>query len=191
MKNNYGWGGVMSKSMDVNVVELLEYLQDLIENSPKVPISGKTMVDRKEILDVIDQIINYLPDQFKKAQWVMNEKDRIIGEAKKEYEAVKKETIEMMRQNVENHDVVKEAKVRAQEIVSAAKREAKAMRLGARDYCDEILTELDREIVEKKAELIKSLQTSFEGVAGEIDKNLNGTSSTIKENIKELRDMKK
>ena len=58
----------MDKNVDVNIVELLEYLQDLIENSPKVPISGKTMVDRKEVLDVIDQIINYLPDQFKKAQ---------------------------------------------------------------------------------------------------------------------------
>mgnify|MGYP003200775616 FL=1 len=68
----------MDKNVDVNIVELLEYLQDLIENSPKVPISGKTMVDRKEVLDVIDQIINYLPDQFKKAQWVMNERERIL-----------------------------------------------------------------------------------------------------------------
>ena len=71
------------RNVDVNIVELLEYLQDLIENSPKVPISGKTMVDRKEVLDVIDQIINYLPDQFKKAQWVMNERERILSEAQK------------------------------------------------------------------------------------------------------------
>ena len=71
-------GGIVDKNVDVNIVELLEYLQDLIENSPKVPISGKTMVDRKEVLDVIDQVINYLPDQFKKAQWVMNERERIL-----------------------------------------------------------------------------------------------------------------
>ena len=83
----------MDKNVDVNIVELLEYLQDLIENSPKVPISGKTMVDRKEVLDVIDQVINYLPDQFKKAQWVMNERERILSEAKKEYDSVKKETM--------------------------------------------------------------------------------------------------
>lgn len=177
--------------MDVNIVELLEYLQDLIENSPKVPISGKTMVDRKEILDVIDQIINYLPDQFKKAQWVMNERERILSEAKKEYDSVKKETVEMMRQNVENHDVVREAKIRAQEIVAAAKRDAKAIRLGSRDYSDEILTELDRELELKKGELIKALQSSFESVASDVDKSFTGISSTVKENIKELRDMKK
>jgi cell division septum initiation protein DivIVA len=184
-------GGIVDKNVDVNIVELLEYLQDLIENSPKVPISGKTMVDRKEVLDVIDQVINYLPDQFKKAQWVMNERERILSEAKKEYDSVKKETMEMMRQNVENHDVVKEAKIRAQEIVSAAQRDAKAIRLGSRDYSDEILTDLDRELEVKKAELIKALQVSFEEVASDLDKNFTGISSTIKDNIKELRDMKK
>jgi vacuolar-type H+-ATPase subunit H len=177
--------------MDVNIIELLEYLQDTVENSPKVPISGKTMVDRKEILDIVDQIINYLPDQFKKAQWVMNERERILAEAKKEYESVKRETVEMMRQNVENHDVVKEAKIRATEIVSSAQRDAKAIRLGSRDYANEMLSELDREIETKKAELIKSLQTSFESVATDVDKNFTGVSSTIKENIKELRSMKK
>jgi len=181
----------MSKNMDVNIIELLEYLQDTVDNAPKVPISGKTMVDRKEIVDVIDQIINYLPDQFKKAQWVMNERDRILGEAKKEYDSVKKETVEMMRQNIENHDIVKEAKIRAQEIVASAQRDAKAIRLGSRDYANEMLSELDREVELKKAELIKSLQKSFESVATDIDKNFTDASSTIKENVKELRSMKK
>jgi len=149
------------------------------------------MIDRKEILEVIDKIINYLPDQFKKAQWVMNERERILGEAKKEYDSVKKETIEMMKQNVENHDIVKEANIRAQEIIAAAKRDAKAIRLGSRDYSDEILTQLEKEIENKKVELIQALQQSFEQAASDIDKRLVTTSSTIRENIKELRGMKK
>ena len=181
----------MGKKMEVNVIELLEYLQDTVENSTKVPISGKTMIDKKEFLDVIDQIINYLPDEFKKAQWVMNEKERILGEAKKEYDSVKKETLEMMRQNVEIHDVVKAAKIRAQEIISAATRDAKAIRLGSRDYSNEILSELDNQIEIKRTELINNLQESFQVAAGSIDKNFVEISSTVKDNIKELRDMKK
>lgn len=181
----------MDNKIDVNVVELLEYLQDLIENSPKVPISGKTMIDRKEVLEVIDQVINYLPDQFKKAQWVMNERERILSEAKTEYDSVKQEIIEVKKKNVENHDIVKEAKIRAQEIISAAQRDSKAIRLGSRDYSDEILTALDGELELKKVELIKSLQASFESVANELDKDFTGISSTIKSNIKELRDMKR
>ncbi|MFW2488358.1 ATPase [Clostridium chromiireducens] len=179
------------EKMDVNIIELLEYLQDLVENSPKVPMSGKIMVDKRELVEVIDQIINYMPDQFKKAEWVMNERERILNEAKKEYDSVRKETMNMMRQNVENHDIVKEAKIRAQEIIATAQRDAKAIRLGSRDYSDEILTQLDEELEEHKIKLIKNLQESFELVAKEIDKNLTGTCDVIKDNIKELRSMKK
>lgn len=179
------------EKMNVNIIELLEYLQDLVENSSKVPMSGKVMVDKREIVEVIDQIINYLPEQFKKAEWVMNERERILDEAKKEYESVRKETMAMMRQNVENHDIVREAKLRGQEIIAAAQRDAKAIRIGSRDYSDEILTELDKEIEAQKMRLIKSLQDSFESVAKEIDSNLAGACDIIKDNVKELRNMKK
>ena len=66
------------EKIDVNIIELLEYLQDIVDNSPKVPMSSKVMVDKKEIIEIVDQIINYLPDQFKKAEWVMNERERIL-----------------------------------------------------------------------------------------------------------------
>jgi vacuolar-type H+-ATPase subunit H len=179
------------EKMDVNVIELLEYVQDLVENSPKVPMSGKVMIDKREIIEVLEQIINYMPDQFKKAEWVMNERERILNEAKKEYDSVRKETITMMRQNVENHDIVKEAKIRSQEIIASAQRDAKAIRLGSRDYSDEILTQLDKEIEDQKIKLIKSLQDSFESVAKEIDSNLSNACEVIKDNVKELRGMKK
>lgn len=179
------------EKIDVNIIELLEYLQDLVENSSKVPMSGKVMIDKREINEVIDQIINYMPDQFKKAEWVMSERERILNEAKKEYDSVRKETMTMMRQNVENHDIVKEAKVRAQEIIASAQRDAKAIRLGSRDYSDEILTQLDKEIEDQKIKLIKGLQDSFESVAKDIDTSLAAACDVIRDNVKELRSMKK
>ena len=179
------------EKVDVNIIELLEYLQDMVDNSPKVPMSGKVMLDKREILDIVDQIINYLPDQLKKAEWIMNEKERILNEAKKEYDSVKKETANIMRKNVENHNVVKEAKIRAEEIIASAQRDAKAIRLGSRDYSDEILSQLDKEIENQKMKLITGLQANFESVANEIDKTLTGVGTVIKDNVKELRSMKK
>lgn len=180
----------MENEINFNVIELLEYLQDTIERAPRVPISGKAMIDKKDVLEIIDQIVNYLPDEFKKAKWIVNEKDRILGEAKDEYNSVRRETIEIMRQNVERHDIVKEAKIRAQEIISSAKKDAKAIRLGSRDYSNEILTELDKQIEEKREELIRTIEENYKKAAMDIDNNINGISSTIKENIKELQDMK-
>ncbi len=177
------------EKIEVNIIELLEYLEELIETAPKVPITGKSVIDKKEFLEVIDQIINYIPDQMRKAQWVMNEKDRILGDAQKQYESTKSEIMEMMKQNVENHDLVKEAKIRANEIIALAQRDAKAIRIGSREYSTEILSQLDREIEEKRNKLIEDMQKSFEMVAKEIDENLTSTGSRIKDNISELRGM--
>ena len=175
--------------VELNVMELLEYLEEILENAPKVPITGKALIDTKEFEEVIEQIRNYLPDELKKAKWVMGEKDRILEDAQKEYQNVKKETMEMMRQNIENHDMVKEAKLRANEIIALAQRDAKAIRIGSREYSTEILSQLDKEIEEKKLQLIQSMQDSFEKAAKEIDEKMTKSSDTIKENINELRNM--
>lgn len=177
------------ESIELNVIELLEYLQDMIESSPKMPITGKTIIDKKEFNEVINQIINYLPDQFQKAQWVVNEKDKILKEAQKKSDNFKKEAAEMMKQNVETHDIVREAKMRASEIIALAQRDAKAIRIGSREYSNEILVQLDIEIEKQKDQLIKSMQESFEKVAKEIDDNLTRTGTIIKDNIAELRMM--
>ena len=95
----------------------------------------------------------------------------------------------MMKQSLENHDIVREAKIRAQEIIAQAQRDAKAIRIGSRDYSNDILMQLDIEIEKNKAELIKSMQASFEKVAKDIDENLSKTGSRIKENIAELKTM--
>lgn len=174
---------------ETNIMELLEYLQDLINDSPKVPMSGKAMVDKREFMEVISDIMNNLPDEFKKARWVMKERDRMLAEAKQEAELLKEQSLNFARQNVENHDFVKEATIRGQEILAAAKREAKSIRVGARDYADEILSELDRELEKRKMELIRSLQVSFEDTAKEIDENLTKACSVVKENIRELRNI--
>jgi hypothetical protein len=97
----------------MEVIKLLEYLQEIFETSSKVPVTGKILVDRKEVSGIVDQILNYLPDEFKKAQWVVEEKERILGEAIQESSTMKKESIDMLKKQIENHDITKEAKMSA------------------------------------------------------------------------------
>ncbi|WP_426349300.1 hypothetical protein ACPWSR_16390 [Alloiococcus sp. CFN-8] len=174
----------------MEVMQLLEYLQDIIESAPKVPITGKVIIDKKEFTDLLDQIFNYLPDDIKKAQWIVSEKDRIMEEAKKEYETVKQDTLDMLKKQVENHDITKEAQIRAQEILTAAQRDAKAIRLGARDYADEVLTQLEKEIDGKTQEIIKCIQSNVEKTAIGLTDEISVTVKDIRENIKELRSIK-
>lgn len=174
----------------MEVMELIEYLQELVDTASKVPMSGKVILDKKEINDILEDLVAYLPDALKKAQWVLNEKDRILDEANVRYETSKKESQELIKKQIDNHDIIKEAKMKAQEIITLAQREAKIIRLGSRDYADEILCQLNNEIEAKGKEFILSMKKDMDGYLSSISENLVDSTSDIRNNIKELRDMK-
>lgn len=174
----------------MEVMELIEYLQELVDTAPKVPMSGKVILDKKEMNEILEDLVLYLPDALKKAQWVLNEKDRILDEANVRYETTKKETEELIRKQIDNHDIVKEARMKGQEIIALAQREAKIIRLGSRDYADEMLCQLDNEIEARGKELILSMKKDMDEYLSSISEKLSDSTDDIRSNIKELRDMK-
>lgn len=175
----------------MDVLKLLEYLQEIIETAVKVPMTGKIMVDKKEITETINKIINYMPAEFKKAQWVYEEKDRILSEAEKEAKDIKRQNLEVLKKQIEEHDITSDAKQRAEEIISSAENDAKVLRVGAKEYADEILTELEKELSEKSYKMLNSIKSEMGQFIDTIEGEVKFTSDTIRENIQELRNMKK
>ncbi|MBP2031621.1 cell division septum initiation protein DivIVA [Clostridium algifaecis] len=174
----------------METMKLLEYLEEIIETSAKVPMTGKVMVSKKEILEVISKIVNCLPGELKKAQWVVDEKERILNEAISEAESMKKENLSILRRQIENHDITREADKRAAEIISSAKKNAKAIRMGARDYADDILHQLDMEIERKSKQMISDLKVQLQQFVDDLEGGIHLNTDSIKENINELRNMK-
>jgi vacuolar-type H+-ATPase subunit E/Vma4 len=175
----------------MEVMKLLEYLQEIIETSHKMPIFRKTMVDRKEIVEIIEQIINYLPDEFKKAQWICEEKERILNDAHRQAENIKQEGYEMLKKEIERHSITKEAQEKAEEILSAAKKDAKTIRTGAKSYADEVLCELEKEIGLKGQLMLLSVKKETEEYLNDMEQNITSAISTIRDNVTELRESMK
>ena len=174
----------------MDVIKLLEYLQGIIESSSKIPVTGKVVINKREILDIVDQIINHLPDEFKKAQWVCDEKERILVDAKKQAKIFEEETVDKIRRRVEKQDLVKEALNRSEEIIASAQRDAKIMRLGAKDYADEILSQLDKEIELKGQKMLHEIKGDVQDFLILMQGEVTNTTTSIRENVKELRGMK-
>lgn len=174
----------------MDILSLLEYLEEIIETSSKVPMSGKVMVNKKEALDIIDQIVNYLPEEFKKAKWLCEEKDRILSEAIQESDRIKTENLQTLKKQIENHDITREARLRAEEIESQAQKNAKAMRLSARDYANGILTQLEVEINDKGQEMLKGLKGEMESFLQQLEADISLKGNTIRSNINELKEFK-
>lgn len=174
----------------MDVIKLLDYLEETLETSTKVPMTGKVIINKKDFLEVLEQVINSLPEEFKKAQWVFQEKDRILSDAIKEAESVKKENVLLLKREIENHDISKEARGRADEIIAESQRNAKMMRIGARDYADEILSQLEKQIDDSGALMLADLNKKMQEYVGSLEKDILFKTDTIRENIKELRKVK-
>ncbi|MBA5850506.1 ATPase [Clostridium sp. cel8] len=174
----------------MDTISLLEYLEEIIETSAKVPMTGKVMVSKKEILDVINKIVNCLPSELKKAQWIVEEKERILSDAVKEADNMKKQNLAILRRQIENHDITREANKKAAEIISSAKKNAKAIRNGSIDYANDVLNQLDAEIDMKSKEMISNLKIQLQQFLDNLDGSVQLNIDSIRENIEELRNMK-
>ena len=63
----------------MEIFTLLDNLEDLIENSKKVPLSNKIMVEQREALDLIKDVRNKLPEELKALYKVVDEVDGVIN----------------------------------------------------------------------------------------------------------------
>ena len=99
---------------------LIEELEEIVENATKVPLSSKCMIDREEVLEIIQQFrLNY-PEEIKQAQWVKKERERILNESRQEASNIIEAANQKVVQMVNETEIIKIAKTKADEIVKEA-----------------------------------------------------------------------
>ena len=104
----------------MKVLELLDEIEEIVDTASGFPLTGKIMVDAGEILEIVKEIRIELPDEIQQAQWIKNERQRILDEAKREYEIVLRDAQAQVEALIENDAITVKAKVRADEIVRVA-----------------------------------------------------------------------
>ena len=131
----------MDRQMEIE--EILASIEEILEQAKSVPFSDKVLVDREELFDLITDIRLKMPTEIEQSKWVLEEKNRIIVDAQREAEAKLKEAEEERAKMINEHEVTKKAYSQAEEIVENAKRVSKDMRMGAKEYADDLLMQID------------------------------------------------
>lgn len=139
----------------MEILAILETLEDLVEKSVTVPFSGKCLVDKEEILEIIKELRLKLPDDIKQAKWVKEERQRILLDAQKEASNMLKDAEGKIASMVDEHEITKKAYDQANEIVAAAQKNAREIRLGTKEYADNILNKVE-EILSDTLAVIKT-----------------------------------
>ncbi len=139
----------------MEILSIIETLEEVVEKSVSVPFSGKCMVDREEILEIIKEMRLKLPDDIKQAKWVKEERQKILLEAQKEANNIIKDAENKIASLVDEHEITRKAYDQANEIVTNAQKNAREIRLGTKEYADNVLGKVE-EILEETLDVIKA-----------------------------------
>ena len=132
-----------AKESHVDVLVLIDKLDDLVLNARGVPMSNQVRLDRDEIEDIISHMRSTIPEEIKQARWIVKERQEMLAEAKREAERLISEAREHAAREASQQEVVKLAERQAEDIITDARRKAREMRLGADDYADSILENME------------------------------------------------
>ena len=138
----------------MNVTELLDTIEDALEESAGMPLSGgKRIVDVEQIRDYLDEIRANLPGELRQAQQIVNDRAQILDSANAQAQVIVKKAEERARVLVSEAEIVRAAQQRAAEITSAAQSESRTLRQTVTDYCDNMLKNTEDTMTENAAQV--------------------------------------
>ena len=143
----------------MDILHLVDRLEELFNNSKPIPLSRNVVVDENSFMDIIDQMRISIPDEIKKAQQVIAQKDRILAQAQEEANRTLALAREKSEKMIEKSDVFLAAQAKAEQITEQARREAGQTQLDADRYVVETLTKLEAEMNRILAQVRNGIKT--------------------------------
>ena len=127
----------------MDIMALIDKLEDLVSEGKKVPLTSSVMVNELKIYDIIDEIRSSFPDEIKQARWIVKERQEMLDEAEKEANKLVEEANHRAESLADETEIVKKAEEHADDIMDKAAVHEREIRLGAEDYADEMLANLE------------------------------------------------
>jgi hypothetical protein len=161
-----------------DVEALLRRLHELIDSARPAPLSAQQVkVDRDELLDLLDQAIERLPDEVRSARWLLKERDEFLARAQREADDILASARGQAERMVQRSEVMKAAEAKARRVMEKARAEASRQRNEADDFCDKRLAQLET-VLERTMRVVTAGRAKLRGPVGEgADRPGSGTAS--------------
>jgi cell division septum initiation protein DivIVA len=130
----------------MDILHLVDRLEELLNQSRPLPFTHNVMVDEDRMLDLIDQMRVAIPEEVKKAQQLLAQRDRLLAQAQEEANRTIAIAREKSEQLVERDAIVQAARSQADQIVAQSHVEGDRTRQEADEYVVETLAHLEMEM---------------------------------------------
>jgi len=139
----------------VDAEELLRRVSDLIAAARPMPLSASAMINKEEVLELLDEAIGRLPDELREARWLRKEREEYLAKMRADGDEITDAARARAEQMVQRTEVVKAAEHRARRILDSAEAEARRLRLECEDFCDQKLASFEI-VLERTLKLVGS-----------------------------------
>lgn len=139
----------------MNSDKLLEDLESLVMNASKMPFTNKRLVEEEEILQIIDELKEAMPDELEQSKKVLAEKDKIIADAQRHADSMVAQAKDYIAKLTEESELVRQAQEHANEIILNANQSSDELKSSSITYAGDVLkyveTTLDKTLTSIKA----------------------------------------
>ena len=123
-----------------NIEEIISALYDMVQDARGLPLGAdKCIVERDKVLDMLDEIIAQLPVELKQARTIVESRNELIGQARREAETLIRQAQENAAQLVSEEAIYQEAKRQCQEMIAQTQNRMSELRKLSTDFMDEAL----------------------------------------------------
>ena len=147
-----------------NIEDIISALYDMVQDARALPLGAdKCIVERDKVLDMLDEIIAQLPVELKQARTIVESRNELIGQARREAEGLILQAQEQAAKMVEEEAIYQEAKRQCQEMVRQTKARMADLRRASNDYMDDALRRTE-EAVAMSLEDVRDTRAKFKAL---------------------------
>lgn len=114
----------------------LDEITSMVESAKSMPLSASVLVNKAEMLALLDELRAALPEELREAQWVIKDREEVIDAGRKEADRIVADAKAEQARLVSRTEVMQSATKEAERILDEAKENARQMRLEVEDYVD-------------------------------------------------------
>ena len=135
------------EKMDNTVDSILGMMEGIVDSAKIFPMThGKVLIDQEQFLDMLADLRSQLPRELEDARRIVADRSNILETAKKEAEMTTRVAEERARKLVDHDEIVKQAQMKANEIMSTAQLQSRELKKAAMEYADSVLAQVDEQL---------------------------------------------
>jgi cell division septum initiation protein DivIVA len=126
-----------------DVETLLHRVADLVGNARPMPLSASVMINRDEVLELVEEGLSRLPEELRAARWLLREREEFLAKVQREGDDILDAARVRSERMVQRTEVVRNAQHTARQVIDEAEAEARRLKHEAEDFCDQKLAQFE------------------------------------------------